>query len=183
MKKYILFIIGAFTIQSCMVVSNVSEQYIKTRIQEHIPNQYSGIETSEIYHNEDFEFTAYKSADKQGMLIRGVKYYKTPKKIESERVIIVESDFVNIDYSELEGLTTAILTLTKTADSMKANNAYESKYIDFTVSDNFFISYQKEAFYLNSKKNIHLWISGLKYTINANDFYSVINQSIEFIEE
>jgi len=182
MKKYILIALGVLTIQSC-TVSNLSEQYIKTRIQEHIPNQFSGIETSEIYHNEDFEFTAYKSADKQGLLIRGVKYYKTPKRIESERVIIVESDFVNIDLTQLQGLTTAIITLTKTADSMKASNGFESKYIDFTVSNDFFISYQKEAFSLNSMKNIHLWISGLKYTINAKDFFSVLNQSIEFIEK
>jgi len=181
MKKYILFIIGAFTIQSCTVSRNISEQYIKNNIQQHVTNEYSGIETSEVYFNEDFEFTAYKSADKQGLLIRGVKQYKTPKRVDSERIIIVESDFIVLNLAQIKDLTNAVITLTKSADAIKSADMYESKYIDYTVSKEFFISYKKEAFAINSMKDIHLWISGLKYTINSNDFYNILNESIEYI--
>jgi len=185
MKKYILIALGVLTIQSCMVTSNsyISENYIKTNIQEHIPDKFSKLETNEIYTNSNIEFTAFLTEDKEGLLIRGVKYYSTPKIVESERVVYEESNFVILELKDMRKIIAKLQSLKDMATSMKVEDLYELNYVDYTVSNDLFISYQKDVHSFDSLKYIYLWISSLKYTVESDDFLEILKESIVFIEK
>ena len=186
MKKYLLFIIGALTIQSCMVApvvsSNVSERFIKTNIQQHIPNEFNAMNLKTIYKSVGFEFIAFKSESRKGMLVRGNKYYDLPKKVESESIIKQEYDFVVLNVDELEDVLTKLSSLSDKIKAKDVKHPDVEEYVDYTVSDEFFISYRKDIGIKRTPSSINLWISGLKYTIMASDFEENLEEAIEFLK-
>lgn len=186
MKKYILFIIGAFTIQSCMVVSavssNVSEQYIKTNIQKHIPFEFNAMNLKTIYKNVSFEFVAFKTESSKGMLVRANKYYNLPKKVENETIIMQEYDFVVLNIDELTDVLTKLNSLSAKIEVKEIEHPNIEEYVDYTVSDDFFISYRKDQTSYDKPRFIQLWISGLKYKILASEFSENLQDAINFLK-
>ena len=186
MKKYILFIIGAFTIQSCMVApvvsSNVSEQFIKNNIQQHIPNEFIAMNLKTIYKSVGFEFIAFKSESRKGMLLRGNKYYNLPKKVESESIIKQEYDFVVLNVDELKDILVKLSTLSDKIEAKNVKHPNVEEYVDYTVTEDFFISYRKDIGIKHKPSSINLWISGLKYTMNSTSFKNSLEDAIEFLK-
>ena len=186
MKKYILFIIGALTIQSCTVVSavssNVSERFIKTNIQQHIPNEFNAMNLKTIYKSVGFEFVAFKAESRKGMLVRGNKYYNLPKKVESESIIRQEYDFVVLNVDELEDVLIKLNSLSAKIKAKDVKHPDVEEYVDYTVSDDFFISYRKDVETYKTPRFIQLWISGLKYNILASDFEENLEDAINFLK-
>lgn len=186
MKKYILFIIGTLTIQSCTVVSavssNVSEGFIKNNIQQHIPNEFNAMNLKTIYKSVGFEFVAFKAESRKGMLVRGNKYYNLPKKVESQSIIRQEYDFVVLNIDELEDVLSKLSSLSEKIEVKNVKHPNVEEYVDYTVSDDFFISYRKDVATYEVPRIIQLWISGLKYTILATDFEDNLEDAINFLK-
>jgi len=186
MKKYIIFIIGAFTIQSCMVSSvvssNISEQYIKTNIQQHTQNEFNSMNLKTIYKSIGFEFVAFKTESRKGMLVRGNKYYNLPKQVESELIIQQEYDFVVLNITDLEDLLSKFETLSIMSEEISVKHPNIEEYVDYTVNDDFFISFRKDVSIKKRPNSINLWISELKYTMSSYSFKSNIEDAIKYLK-
>jgi len=165
-----------------VVSSNVSEQFIKNNIQQHIPNEFIAMNLKTIYKSVGFEFIAFKSESRKGMLVRGNKYYNLPKKVESESIIKQEYDFVVLNVDELKDILVKLSTLSDKIEAKNVKRPNVEEYVDYTVSDDFFISYRKDVETYKTPRFIQLWISGLKYKILASDFEENLEDAIEFLK-
>ncbi|MBI4929810.1 MAG: hypothetical protein HY841_03540 [Bacteroidetes bacterium] len=182
--RYSLFIlfISPFVFSSCRHTRYLTEQYIKTNIEEHAENEFSRLETYSIFqkhlHNQSgsfkgfayLELTGYKHKGKTGMVIGAEKYHFNGKRLFKLISAPLETNYtyINLDINQCKSLLSNYKELRQKIVSEKAK-PFEVIYHDFNTSKDFYISY-KAVLGKPKTKYIDFWIKGERYRIKSRVF-------------
>ncbi|HMG14883.1 MAG TPA: hypothetical protein VK590_05530 [Saprospiraceae bacterium] len=121
---------------------------------------------------------AYKSG-KQKALVMGLdKYYKARKKGKKDPFVTFVINYIDLNEAECKSILDHFKTLQEKIDVEKTITN-EEVYHDFTVSQDFFISYSKSNLYY-SKDALDLWIKGERYTISTSTFVDQLNKFMAY---
>lgn len=178
-------LINAFTVvllTGCMQTRYITQQYIKTYVEDHKENQFSTIRTLSIFqgisieNNGYLELTGYKYNNVKKLVIGADKYYAARKKFETDKTIIAKIEFIELSITQCKSILEnyKILEERVKKEHPKKN---EEVYHDFTVSDDLFISYRKTTGYSSASK-IDFWIKGEKFSVSP---YSIMENLEKFL--
>lgn len=184
MKSYILILLSTLFFSSCLQTRYITEQYIKTKVENHIEGEISSIKAYSIYKGAStngksyMEMTGYKYKDKKGLVIGADKYYLARPKYQGERFIIPEIKYVELSLEQCQKLIDNVKLL---KDELKSEKTMfnEEVYQDYTVSKNLFISFKKSKGQ-SAFKNLNVWLDGDKFIISTSLFIKVINKLINY---
>jgi len=159
-------------IQGCVVTSAVSsnlvEQFIKTNIQKHSLSAYSKISLKTVYKDLDFEIVAYRTSSNNGLVLLSNKYFLAHS---HQEVITVyrDSDIIILNQNQITQVLTIIPELQNKIRLKKIKHPNEEEYIDFSIKENFYLSYRKDVSSYKVPDKINLWIWDVKHTIEAGE--------------
>ncbi|MBI3500793.1 MAG: hypothetical protein HY063_03280 [Bacteroidetes bacterium] len=191
-RNYIRKIIFLFFVCApffgCRHTRYLTEQYIKTNVEEHNGNEFSRLETYSIFqkhlHNQSgsfkgfayLELTGYKHKGKTGMVIGAEKYHLNGKKLF--KILTLSSSletnitYVNLDLNQCKALLSNYKDLRQKIKAEKPK-PFVAIYQDFNASKDFYISYRASYNPLFNKpktKHIDFWIKGEKYHLRTRIF-------------
>ena len=188
MKKITLIFLLSLTFCSCRQTRYLTEQYIKTNIEEHPDNEFSRLETYSIFqkhlHNQSgsfkgfayLELTGYKHKGKSGIVIGAEKYHFTGKKLFKMLLLSspVETNitYLNLDLSQCKALLSNYKEL-KQKIKTERPKPFVVIYQDFNASKDFYISYRAgdDPIFRRPKTHyIDFWIKGEKYHLQTRIF-------------
>lgn len=181
MKKIILFILSTFLLSGCLKSRYLTEQYIKTQIEQHEENQFSSIKTYTIYKGVSndgksyLELTGYKYKNTKGLVIGADKYYNVGSKNNPSYVANIK--YIVLTNQQAQNIVDNFSILN---DKIKREKPYKNEeiYHDFTVSDNLFISLKKSG-KISPSQYINFWILDEKFSITS---YSVLENLKKFMK-
>lgn len=192
MKRFFLLcaIVSIFLSQiSCKSSRYITEQYIKTNIEDHQPENTSSIRTYSIFKGNTantgryLELTGYKFNSKKGLVIGADRSYIT-RKISSRAGTITEAetyiDYIQLDLDQCRAILANYKTLQDRLKKEKPRSS-EEVYHDYTVSKDCFISFRKSGNGDGSgTEYVNFWVKGEKYRINTNLFVKKLKQFSEY---
>jgi hypothetical protein len=152
---------------SCMQTRYLTEQFIKTKIEEHNDREFSSIRTYSIYQSSSsfkfyLEFTGYKYKERKGLVIGADKYYLARQKFPGDKTIMAAVTYIELNMEECKSILDNYEVL-----QQKINNetpyGSEEVYHDFTVNKDLFISFRKSVY--GTSTTINFWIRGEKYIV------------------
>lgn len=187
MKKTItpLFLILSILVGCTPIASRyITEKYIKTNIENHIPKDTNSIKIYSIYkyHNitagNYIEFTGYKYQLKKGLVIGADKYYSARQKFPGDITVLAEIKYINLDIAECQSILDNYKILIDKIEKEKPK-AGEEIYHDYTVNKDIFISFRKD-YYNFGTMNIYVWISGEKYTLSTDELIGNLKKFMKY---
>jgi hypothetical protein len=123
------------------------------------------------------EMTGYKYNTQKGLVIAAYQYYKDRKQFKDDNTILSNTFFIKLDTAQCRTILTNYNQL-ESKIKLEMPNTEEEVYIDFTVSDELFISMRKAKGSM-TPNDVYLWIKGEKYTI-ASD--ALLNNLEDFLK-
>lgn len=186
MRKTILLstILVAFMLTSCMQTRYITEQYIKTNIEDHKEGQFSTIKTYSIFKGAlngggvYIELTGYKYANNKALVIGADKYVLARQKFKGDKTLIADITYIELSLAQCKDIIKNYKILQDKIKSEKPKRN-EEVYHDFTVSEDLFISYRKSS--VSSSVNIiDFWIQGDKYRIATPIIIKELNKFINY---
>jgi len=185
MKKILFLLLTISVFSSCLQTRYVTEQYIKTNKQNHIPGDFSEIKLYSIYQGftkssprSYIELTGYKYENEKKLVIATDRYYKARKKYSGDNTVIVDIDFIDLDVEQCKDIVKNFKILQgKLRKSKPKMN--ETIYQDYTVTDDLYISFSKTKLNKNPIE-ISLWIKDEKFTIPTDLIIERIEKFIEY---
>jgi len=191
-KHFLFFLLICLLLNSCRQTRYLTEQYIKTTIEEHPENEFSRLETYSILqkrlHNQSgsfkgfayLELTGYKQKGKTGMMIGAEKYHFKGNRLM--RLVTAppekEVTYINLDLNQCKALLSNYKELKEKilAEEIKP---YMMVYHDFNASKDFYISHSVEVG-KPTTKYIDFWIKGEKYTLKTKKFIKKFQQFMKY---
>lgn len=170
-------------LSSCRQTRYITEQYIKTEIEDHKINTYSQIKTYSIFkgvttsRQQYVEFTGYKYNNQKGLVIGADRVYALRERFPNEAAKMVVVDYIKLTEEECKQIIDNYDKLVAQLTSEKPK-MHEEIYADFTVNQNLFISLRK-AGEPNELLYIHLWINKEKYSLST---YTLMRKLKEFLK-
>lgn len=165
-------------ITGCMQTRYITEKYIKTQIEKHVPNKFSSIRTYSIYkgylsNSSYIELTGYKYDGNKALVIGADKYYLARQKFPGDKSKFAEISYLQLSIDEVKAILFNHEVLIKRIkkEKLKTN---EEVYQDFSVNKDLFISLHKTTG-SSGKVRIDFWIYGEKYSV----WKSTIIQKLE----
>ena len=155
---------------SCTVPRALTEQYIKTEIEQHVPEQHSDIRMLSVFRQEVtlegtyIEMTGYQYKGAMGLVIGADRYYKARKLYPTDDTKIAEPTYMILDPIQARHLYEIIDQVYALNHADQPNTQSEVMYRDFTISEDLIVSYQKLQ---TGLPHLSLWIDGYKYPING----------------
>lgn len=180
MKKYLLFTIATLILQSCRVSSDVSEWFIKTQIQEHITSEFSMMNLSSFYSDNFLELVGYNTESESGLLIKATSISGVKTIVNNKPVLHQEHYFKTLSINQIEEILDILPELLSEIDSVNLESKGVLEYVDYTVDEEFFISYCKD--YYSYEMDLYLWLAGEKYRISTDKFKESLQWAQTFIE-
>lgn len=180
MKIFICLII-VFLASSCMKhtmqPSYVTEAYIKTKLQVHIPNTESRLFINTIY--KDY-FPTYKYGTELGIASTNNDSYFFVSFYESILTNIDQLDIMVLDRNESKQLLDKVNELSNKIMNEKIEEN-TINYLDYTVNENVYVSFSASDYitYQNfgeSKFNLHIWFGARKYKLPIK----ILKTALEF---
>jgi hypothetical protein len=163
----------------------ITEQYIKTNIEEHVPKSLSTIRTYSIYKsmqttttNRYIELTGYKYQGRKGLVIGADRYYRTAARATGLPVDVAAVTYVELTEAEARDMEENIAVI---RTKLKADKAAMSEevYHDFTVNGDVFISVRRSASSSGSTY-VYLWVKGEKYTMPASTLPKKLKKFLDY---
>ncbi len=147
----------------------LTEQFIKTKIEEHKGREFSSIRTYSIYQSSSsfkfyLEFTGYKYKEKKGLVIGADKYYLDRQKFRGDNTIIADVTYIVLNMEECKSILDNFEILQQKINSETPYGS-EEIYHDFTVNEDLFISFRKSVY--GTSTTINFWIKGEKYIVST----------------
>jgi hypothetical protein len=180
--KNLLIISIAIFLSSCMAPREITEQYIKNKIEKHDIGKANNSLTYTIFkgfaldHSSYLEITGFKQAGEKKMVIGVDKYYNLRPRFSEEQAVLAEIYYLELNMYEFVLFYNELINLKEKAASQTAGKN-ETSYMDFTITPNFFISSSKYNTTSPGMFSVNLWINGEKYVIPTN---VLINQLEKF---
>jgi hypothetical protein len=182
-QSLFLVVLSITILFSCRQTRYITEQYIKTEIEDHKTNTYSQIRTYSIFkgvttsRQQYVEFTGYKYNNQKGLVIGADRVYALRERFPNEQAKMIVVDYIELTVDEckqiIENYDKLVAQLTSEKPKM-----HEEIYADFTVNQNLFISLRK-AGEPNELLYIHLWINKEKYSLST---YTLMRKLKEFLK-
>lgn len=186
LRMTFLFFIFCFVFISCRHTRYLTEQYIKTNIEEHSENEFTRLETYSIYqkhlHNQSgsfqgsayLELTGYKQKGKTGMVIGAEKYHFKGKRLFRLLTDPLETNttYINLDLNQCKALLSNYKELRQKI-KVERPKPFVVIYQDFNASKDFYISYRAgytPIFKTPKTMFIDFWIKGEKYHLKTRTF-------------
>jgi len=193
---FIFFISASFIFSGCRHTRYLTEQYIKTTIEEHPDNEFSRLETYSIFQkhlrNQSgsfkgfayLEFTGYKQKGKTGMVIGAEKYHFKGRRLFKliSAPLETNSTYINLDLNQCKALLSNYKELRQKIKTEKPK-PYVIIYQDFNASKDFYISYRACHYMLLGTPKawfIDFWIKGEKYHIRTRVFMKKFMKFMEY---
>lgn len=171
---------------SCTQTRSLTEQYIKTEVEQHDPQARSSIRTYSIYKSpvsststKYLELTGYKYNGTKGLVLGADRYVRYRAKLTGMPVAGTEVTYIVLTEAECQSMLDrepVIKTAVKTAAKAMAS---EEVYEDYTVNDRLFMSYRKYSG-VSTPTKIDLWVEGHKYTLPANTFLKKLRKFMAY---
>ena len=166
-----ILLISTALLSGCMQTRYITEQYIKSEIQQHKEGQFSSISTYSIHKgisldgSSYIELTGYKQGDRKGLVIGSDKYYTARKKFAEDKTIIIDYNYIELNISQCQGIIDnyKILQDKISKEKPKAN---EEIYHDYAVSGDLVISFKKSMGGSNVNY-IDFWVKGHKFRLST----------------
>ncbi len=180
----LLSILLTFLLTSCMQTRSITENYIKTKIENHNKGEYSSINTYSIFKGASYsggsylEFTGYKYKNSKALVIGADKYYMARQKFKTDQTIISDITYIELSTAQCEDIITNYKIL---KDKIKNEKPIMSEeiYHDYTVSKDLFISYRKASGGM-ATSYIDLWIQGRKYRISTRTIIKKLSSFLNY---
>lgn len=157
----------------CMQSRYITEQYIKTKIETHTPGTNSSIRTYTIYKSEAtsstthyLELTGYKYNGAKGLVIGADRYYNQRAKLTGLPLTLAEITYIVLDEAQCKALLDNEPKIWNQLLKSERPQMNEAAYVDYTVSDELFISYKRYTTDINAS-TLNLWVDGEKYSVPA----------------
>lgn len=170
----------------CIQTRSLTEEFIKTKVEDHVPGTNSTIRTYAIYQSpagsstEDYiELTGYKYNGVKGMVVGADRYYRYRAKLTGLPVEGADVSYVLLSETECRTMLEkepVIWTLLREAP--RAFNS-EVAYQDYTVNDRVFMSYRKGAGQ-SSSSYIGIWVDGHKYNMPSQAFTRMMRKFLNY---
>ena len=162
--------------------SDVAELYIKNEVEQHLEGKFSEIKIYPIYNEQLYlsplylEFDAYKYAGTKNLVLLCGTRVKDP---QSNIYSISKNVILSLTEEQCKSLNSYFKELVSKMNS--ANNIKnETSYVDYTVSKDLFIGFEKSNMTVNPTGKIYLYINGLKYQMSSDDFMKVITVFLNY---
>ncbi|MBK7095353.1 MAG: hypothetical protein IPH57_10025 [Saprospiraceae bacterium] len=176
------FAVILMMLTGCMQTRYITEKYIKTKIEKHVPNSFSTIRTYSIYkgylgNSSYIELTGYKYDGNKALVIGADKYYLARQKFQGDMTRFAEISYLQLNIDEVNSILVNHEVLIKRIkkEKLKTN---EEVYQDFTVNKELFISLHKTSASSGDVK-IDFWIYGEKYSVYKS---TIINKLEDFVK-
>jgi hypothetical protein len=188
MRKLLFLPIVLFImlVSSCTQTRSLTEQYIKTEVEQHEPRARSSIRTYSIYKSpvsstttKYVELTGYKYNGVKGMVLGADRYTRYRAKLTGMPVAGIEVTYVILTEAECQAMLDFEPVIRAALKSAPRGGAGEEVYEDYTVKEGVFISYRKYVG-MSSPTKIDLWIDGHKYTLPANTFLKKLRKFMAY---
>ncbi len=171
-------------LSSCMQTRYITEQYIKTSIENHTIGEFSTIKTYSIFKGTSFdggsylEFTGYKCTNAKALVIGADKYYVSRQKFKDDQTMVAKIAYIELSMAQCAEIINnySILLNKMKAEKPKLN---EEIYHDYTVSKDLFISYNK-ANVNSSVSFMDFWIYGEKYRISTANVMKQLEKFMKY---
>jgi len=200
--KPFYFIIASFcaslTVGCTSVSPNLTEHYIKTKVQEHSVGEYSSLKTYPLYKQNHyskghFELIGFSNDQTKSLVIGVGKYPKmhftAPTTYEQQLAGVINIPSVDSDvlsdtaYVELSPVQCkAIMDGFKELKSRMKSQKMKSGVVyteDFTVTKDFFISYKKSPV-SSGGRTLDLWVKGEKYAVPTAIFMQKLTDFLAY---
>jgi hypothetical protein len=200
--KPFYFTIAAFcaslTVSCTSVSPNLTEHYIKTKVQEHLVGGYSSLKSYPLYKRNHyskghFELIGFSNDQTKSLVIGVGKYPKmhftAPTTYEQQLAGVINIPSVDSDvlsdtaYVELSPVQCkAIMDGFKELKSRMKSQKMKSGVVyteDFTVTKDFFISYKKSTVSSGSR-TLDLWVKGEKYAVSTAIFMQKLTDFLAY---
>ena len=196
LRMTILFFIFSSIFISCRQTRYLTEQYIKTNIEEHTDNEFSRLETYSIFqkhlHNQSgsfkgtayIELTGYKHKGKSGIIIGAEKYHFNGRRLFKLISAPPETNttYINLNLNECKALLSNYKELKQKIKTEKPK-PFVVIYQDFNASKDFYISYRagyNPIFKIPQTMYIDFWIKGEKYHLKTRTFMKKFMKFMKF---
>jgi len=169
---------------SCMQTRYITEQHIKTKIENHNPGNFSSIRTYSIFKGRTYqsaaylELTGYKYNNSKGLVIGADKYYLARQKFQGDKTIIAAISYVELNLAQTNAILENYKTLQEKIKSEKIK-INEEVYHDYAISEDLFISFRKAAG-SSSYSYIDLWVHNEKFTVSTIKIMKKLQKFIEY---
>jgi len=163
----------------------ITEQYIKTSIEEHAPESLSTIRTYTIYRgiqttatSRYVELTGYKYKGRKGLVIGADRYYRTTARMTGYPVDVAAITYVELTEAETRAMLENISVI---RSELKGDKALmnEEVYHDYAVNGDVFISVRRSAS-TSGSYSVYLWIRGEKYTLPASTLPKQLKRFLDY---
>jgi hypothetical protein len=183
---FLLVIISLFGF-SCKNTRYITEAYIKNNVQEHPVDTKTSIKTYSIYQGMSkndknastyIEFTGCKYNDTKKLVIGADNNYHAGGLLSRNIQAVVVIDYLVLNMSQ----TLAILSnYNELREMMRSESPIKDEeiYHDYSVSDDFYISFRK-AIGRPGIKTIDVWVKGNKYPIKTKKFIKKLKKFINY---
>lgn len=186
--KNLVFISIAILLSSCMAPREITEQYIKNKVEKHVVGQAQTSVTYSIYkglssdQTSYLEMTGFKQGTDRKLIIGVDKYYKLRPNFTGEQTTLAKIFYLELNMSEFALLYSELVRLEEKAASQTAGKN-ETVYLDFTITPDFFISSSKYYTASPGMFNVDLWINGEKFVISSNQLFDQLEKFKKWILE
>lgn len=168
---------------SCTHTRPLTEQYIKTEIEQHTVGSFSTIRTYSIFKEASLnstgfcDLTGYKYGEIKKLIIGAEKYFFVQKNFKEDNTIKYKTDFIELTVEQCNDIISNYKII---YDKIKSESIKGSKEVthDYTVNKDLFISYKKTS--STNPVLIDLWIKGTKYSYDSQLIIRSIKKFIEY---
>lgn len=179
-KPLIVVMFSLLYFTSCNVSTRqLTEQYIKTEIEDHIIGEqhYSSIhliyQRALVNNGEDYvELAGYVGENEKKMIIAADKFYKMRAEFKGDKTLLQEVSFIELTEDDCKAILKNNRSLLSEISQAKSNSKKEKMFSDYTVNENMFVSYSKRK---DNNVIYHIWLYGVKYNISSK----TLNEAIE----
>ncbi len=158
----------------CRTPRYITEQFIKTEIEQHNPGQFSSIKLYSIFQGKTYgghtylELTGYKYNNTKGLVIGADRYYKARPRYARDETLTGNAYMVTLTADECQMILDNYEILKSKIRNENPKN-HEAIYHDLTINENLFISYSCRPG-SSSGTYISLWMFDEKFVIDSDDF-------------
>ena len=174
----------SFSLVSCLEQHYLTEQYIKTNIENHKEGNTSAIRIYSLYQTTCFngeayiEFTAYKLNGAKGLVIGADKYYLERHRYKGDITVKTAVNYVQLTVSQCQSILDNYKGMQQRIKGEKPKTN-EVAYEDFAVSGDVFISYSKSAVSYGNA-TINIWVKGEKFSVASASFTDMLTKFINY---
>lgn len=182
MKTVLLGLLVA-TLTGCATTRGITEQYIKTELEEHEPGEYSEIRTFPIYQSsassaatQYLELTGYKYKGAKGLVVGADKYFRQRPKFVGDQSAVAKINYVPLTDAQAQKLASVVDELLNKLRSNKATTGSEEMYQDYTITPELFVSYKRSRVGMIPS----LWVNGMKFPFTKEKFLNKMKRFLEY---